>query len=495
MNASGMFRGVTIVIALASVSAPFGHAQTTGGERQSTTQPLSEPASGPTVYQFAVHPRPAPTPALKYELLPEPMVQVPGNAATAWLLTFEQLSQNADAKLGANGSDTVFDDLDLPAERFAAKRDEVEKFLGGFSAIFRSSDVAARREQCQWDLPLREEGFDLLLPHLSTARRLSNLLALRARLRIAAGDWDGAARALQTGFALSRDLTQQAVIVQELVSSAVCARLMRVVEEWQQHPDAPNLYWALAGFPKPFEDFRAAMQLERTSLSNTFPQLRGLNDAGLSERDWLDFQDRMNAYLAQSGISNHNRFQIVAQAVYLFPKAKKFLIDQGMEAAKVDAMPTRQVLAEYELGEYRRWSDDMVKWTNLPFWQAWDGMQRTNDAFRHSDPSTIPLLSFLPAVSRAYLSAAKLDRQIAAAQTIEAIRAYAAAHEGKVPERLSDLTDMPAPVDPVTGREFDYAAQQAREGSEARVTLDCPAPPGAMPTDAARYEVTFLRQR
>jgi hypothetical protein len=490
-----MFRSVTLVIAVASLSTHLGAAQVTGVERRSTTQPASDSTARPAVYHLTVHPRLAPVPALKYELLPEPMGQTPGNSATAWLLAFEQLSQNAsDIKVDANQSDQISELLDLPAEQFAGRRQDIENLLGGFDGVFRSADVAARREHCQWDLPLREEGFELPLPHLNTARRLGNLLALRARLRIAGGDWDGAARALQTGFGLGRDLNQQAVIVQELVSVAIGARFMRVVEAWQQRPEAPNLYWALAGLPRPFEDFRAAMQLERTSLSNTFPQLRRLNDAGFSERDWLDFQERMNVYLAQSGISTHNRLEIVAQSVFLYPRAKKYLIEQGMDAAKIEAMPTRQVLAEYEVGEYRRWSDDMVKWTNLPFWQAWDGMRRTDEAFRASDPSTIPLLTFLPAVSRAYLSTAKFDRQVAAAQTIEAIRAYAAAHEGKVPQQLSDLTDMPAPPDPITGRAFEYAAQPSRDGAEARITLDCPAPQGASSTDASRYEVTVLKR-
>jgi len=489
MNLYGMFRitGVALAIALAAASARFTQAQ-------STTQPASEPAPGAVSYSFTVHPRPGPTPALKYELLPEPMDQTPGNAATAWFLAFEQLSQNAlDAKLDAKASEQILECLDLPADQFAAARAQTETLLRGCDAIFRSADLAARREQCQWDLPLREEGFDLPLPHLNTARRLANLLDLRARLRIAAGDWDGAASALQTGFALSRDLNQQAVIVQELVSTAICARFLKVVQEWQEQPGAPNLYWALAGLPRPFEDFHAAMQLERMFPSNTFPQLRRLNAGGFSERDWQDFQDRMNVYLSQSGISTNSRLAMVAQAVFLYPRAKKYLVDQGMDAAKVDAMPTRQVLAEYELDEYRHWSDDMVKWTNLPFWQAWDGMQRADVEFRRSDPAAIPLLRFLPAVNRAFLSCTRLDRQIAAAQTIEAIRSYAAAHGGKVPERLSDLTDMPAPLDPMTGRVFAYTAQQAREGSEAHVTLDCPAPKGAVPTDAARYEVTVLR--
>ena len=54
---------------------------------------------------------------------------------------------------------------------------------------------------------------------------------------------------------------------------------------------------------------------------------------------------------------------------------------------------------------------------------------------------------------------AKAVRPFAARQAtriIEALRMYAAAHEGRLPRKLNDLT-VPVPIDPVTGQPFTYA--------------------------------------
>ncbi|HEX4053468.1 MAG TPA: hypothetical protein VHX86_04315 [Tepidisphaeraceae bacterium] len=40
--------------------------------------------------------------------------------------------------------------------------------------------------------------------------------------------------------------------------------------------------------------------------------------------------------------------------------------------------------------------------------------------------------------------------------TVEAIRAYAAANNGQLPQHLAEITAMPVPVNPRTGKPFDY---------------------------------------
>ena len=49
----------------------------------------------------------------------------------------------------------------------------------------------------------------------------------------------------------------------------------------------------------------------------------------------------------------------------------------------------------------------------------------------------------------------RVDRRLDPLQCIESIRMYLAA-QGRLPARLEDLVDAPAPLDPMTGRPFDY---------------------------------------
>jgi hypothetical protein len=82
-----------------------------------------------------------------------------------------------------------------------------------------------------------------------------------------------------------------------------------------------------------------------------------------------------------------------------------------------------------------------------------------------------------------------VDRQIAALRCVEAIRLYAAAHDGKLPAKLADITEVPVPVDPVNGKEFDYKLK------EGKATLYGPPPGDDMPTPAnvVNYELTIKK--
>jgi hypothetical protein len=66
------------------------------------------------------------------------------------------------------------------------------------------------------------------------------------------------------------------------------------------------------------------------------------------------------------------------------------------------------------------------------------------------------LFSFLnPALSKVRLAQGRLEQRIALLRHVEALRLYAAAHDGKLPEKLTDI-DVPLPPDPFTGKPFRY---------------------------------------
>lgn len=85
--------------------------------------------------------------------------------------------------------------------------------------------------------------------------------------------------------------------------------------------------------------------------------------------------------------------------------------------------------------------------------------------------------------ARVHLLMNRLNRHVAILQCIEAMRLYAAAHEGQFPKKLSDITEVPIPDDPVTHKPFIYS----RTGAEA--VLEGPAPEGAQAREAFRYEL------
>lgn len=85
----------------------------------------------------------------------------------------------------------------------------------------------------------------------------------------------------------------------------------------------------------------------------------------------------------------------------------------------------------------------------------------------------------------AHLLMSRLDRHVAVLQCVEAMRFHAAVNNGKFPNRLSDITQVPVPDNPATGKPFAYT----RTGAKA--VLEMPALKGATDKDIMRYELSF----
>jgi hypothetical protein len=78
-----------------------------------------------------------------------------------------------------------------------------------------------------------------------------------------------------------------------------------------------------------------------------------------------------------------------------------------------------------------------------------------------------------------------LERALAAQRVIEALRIYAAVHDGKLPDKLEHVTEVPIPNDPATDKPFEYS----RDGDTATLVSLVPGDP--VPNNGLRYRVTI----
>jgi hypothetical protein len=146
-------------------------------------------------------------------------------------------------------------------------------------------------------------------------------------------------------------------------------------------------------------------------------------------------------------------------------KAKKALIAAGRPKEKVEAMPHFQVALLHAVHDLDRIFYDEIRLAeNLPPWQALAkereiaGRARVKSAtIIGADTPAIPLARLLlPAFERIKRAQIRLDRRLAALRIVEGIRLYAAAHNGKLPNSLAEIKDVAVPVDPLTGKAFEY---------------------------------------
>jgi hypothetical protein len=305
---------------------------------------------------------------------------------------------------------------------------------------------------------------------------------------------------------MGRHVSQGPFLIQSLVGVAFSAILARPMEDLIQAPGMPSLYWALANRPRPFIDLSPALEGERFLLEREFPQLRELDGVPWSVEKARRFADELQTKLfryagmspadpsgtGSPGLNDwSHRLGLAALVAQAYPEAKRALIAQGRPPAQVEAMPTLQVAALYTYQSYQAFRDDVFKWAGFTYYQAFE---QTESAWQrcHADMQRRPFLKLftmlMGAIRPAYLAVARVDRQLDAIQCIEAIRIYASAHQ-RFPTRLEEIAEAPVPIDPLTGRPFEYRL----DGETA--TLSAPYPPGAPhhPLYRIHYELKLAR--
>ena len=461
-----MNRVITIILALLPCSA-------FAAETQPTTRPRA----------ITIGPSTMPVPAFKYRLLPDTLDLYPGNAAVLYLTaTSHNLMGNFEPWIDQA---PVEEWLKMPIDQLP--RSEVEKYVDHFRNSLHEIELGARRETCHWDMPYREDGFGTLLPYLSDLRLLARALALKARLQIADGKWADAAYTLQTGFGLARHLDRwEAFLVQLLVAGNIQNTLLDQVEFWISRPGSPNLTWSLINVPHPMLDLRGGLAYERAGIGYAVPEFKS---AAAGTLDAEQFR-RLLARISGTDPEKAKGFDAIAESIRLATRdtagANSYLEKEaGYKAADLDAMQPPAILGLYYATSFERWHDDLLKWYGLPYAKAAPGIAQTMkdfEAFRKSHPEN-PMFSAMSAYNKILLAAIRSDRRVDELRCLEAIRAYATAHGGKLPASLREITEAPIPQDPITGAEFPYLTH----GDTA--TLDAPLPPNGSSLDGRTYDL------
>ncbi len=441
--------------------------------------------------KLTLRPAAAPTPALKYVLLPELGDMRPGNAALHYQRahTFEWWTHLRRSPQYANLDEW----LDRPLREV---RDKLP--FGPNLPALRELDLGARRETCDWEMTerVREEGYGLLVPDVQAFRESALLLAWRGRLEIGDGNHTAAVHTLQTGLRFGRHVAEGPTLIHALVGRTMCMNMLGRVEELMQAPGAPNLYWALTDLPRPLIDLRKPLQGEKLALEAELPELKTIETEPLTPQAQARLLKRLIYLQAITGEEQRGGqagpVGLLPLALKAYPAAKRALVARGRKADEVAALPVLQVLLLDAWWEYRRLRDDVLKWANLPFRQAREGWRKADEKVRavtRESPGAALLLQFLPTIERVHESVADLDRRVAALRCVEAVRLHAAAHGGKLPAKLSDITEVPVPDDPATGKSFLY------EVHGDRVTLRDPPLANGQPAlrTPLHYELTFKR--
>jgi hypothetical protein len=427
---------------------------------------LAARAEDRTTIPLRLTPAAKPTPALRYRLFPSPREMQPGSAVA---MAYRAVLQVQQARYGQREVLTEMNRLlDLPLADLPLA--EAKKVLSPLQSTIQEATRAARREQVNWDLPLREDGVDTLLPEVQEFRELTRILALQARVQMVSGDFAGASQSLATINALAQLVNEAGTLICSLVGVAMTGISSNQALDWIQTPNSPNLYWALTDLPDHPIDIRANIAAEQLFLTATFPHLDAMQNSILSRQQANESWQALGDLLSQAEDSAARSTQALglsSQATLLLPafsdyaRAKQLLIDAGHSARDVEAMPVAQVLLLNWINQYYDSFDEAAIWLNKPYVQAGPALQQLDQQNADNRATAGPLARLLlPAISTAARAPVRIEQQIAILRTIEAIRLYAATHDGKLPSALSEL-EVPVPLDPFNGQPFEYHLSEA----------------------------------
>ena len=309
-------------------------------------------------------------------------------------------------------------------------------------------------------------------------------------MQIAQGKTDDAIETLRAGYAWSRNWGHAPSIIQCFIGCAFHSILDPQTCTLIGQENSPNLYWALTDLALEPIDFHEALSYESKIWEFSLHGVEDLDRRILTVEEVNKLAEEIPHIVSRRG--DENLATTLLWAVQLEPQARKYLLDHGYTAEKLDAMPVLQVAMLYRWRQFQVVRDDCFKFLLLPDADSRGMASRADEAVKaaYARGEGTPFTNLLPAIHAATYARLRSMRQVNLLRTVEALRMYAA-ERGRWPEKLDDIKAVPVPNDPYTEKPFEYSVKDG-------VAILRPVPDGPGGTYSAgsgpqRFELTLKK--
>jgi hypothetical protein len=204
------------------------------------------------------------------------------------------------------------------------------------------------------NIHLSENPLGYLLPEMQSIRELARNQRIRCRLAIAENRIPDAIEIIAQQVTLSHHLGMDDFLVSNLVG---CAALRIALDDTMlliQHPDCPNLYWALAQLPSPLVSPDQCLAVEKQLGLLQVPKLREIDTTLRPPSYWTEFIEEFARRTTELDLyTNDNsgptniiskaqgelRVQSIRKSIEEnVPQAKAYLISRGILTAEAVSM-------------------------------------------------------------------------------------------------------------------------------------------------------------
>ncbi len=429
-------------------------------------QPAEAPK--PLAYNLTVKPAAEEAGPVRQALLWSFHDRVPGNAAVGYL---RAISYRKGIPAEMIKDEEELDKL-LEQSPRGLKGDKVDAYLRAHERVFREIENATRCNQCDWQMEdrINAEGISFVMEEIQQCRGLAAALKYRVRAKLAQGKVDDALRDIRLGITLGRHVGEGPTLIVHLVGIAIESVFLGEIAQVMQTPGAPNLYRALSLLPSPFFRNDVMIEGEQRMLEATLG-IGAIRGRHVRHDDAVHvlgrFADLEHSWGAQRPPKKEDTERAAALAHTLFENSFDRLKQRGFSEDELKGLSQEQVAVLDVVSRFRGHYEEMLLLLRLPYSEAIAAgkvyAERHPDGEKGLDFVDIMSRLLMPAVGKIRAADIRLDRQIAMLRVIEAVRLYAAEHDGKLPEKLSDAAErVSMPNDPAMGKSFDYKLERKR---------------------------------
>jgi hypothetical protein len=352
--------------------------------------------------------------------------------------------------------------------------EEEAKFYQSMEPVYRLLEKASRMRDADWSYQMEYKGIDTSLEHLQDMRTLARYLCGKSDWEIRNGRYGDAVKTLRVGIAMGNHLSKAnfPTLVGLLVGIAVQGIMQNQIMLLESQPDAPNLYPALTQINFSTDGLQYAIPGEQAwpfPTANPVPIFENIDRASPEEcRERLEnivtacLQVQTMAVLYARPYCGPDKSKVAAAMTAVctlcYPQARDRLLERGRTAEEIERLPVYQVVAPFVIEQIKVAYDRLLITTAFPA-----GSSHTAIVFDEpiggsiQSPVDVYLLLIMPGLDAATRACHRQTQTGELLKITEAIRYYAAVHDGRLPESLDAIKEVViATVDPMTGKPFGY---------------------------------------
>jgi hypothetical protein len=371
------------------------------------------------------------------------------------------------------------------SKNLEATADDEANLYKNLSQVYKLLEKGSLCRYYNWSTN-KHLGITTILPHIDYQRELARYLESKADWEIRNGNYTDAIKTIKVGLALGKHAKNATpvTLIGFMIGCAINQSMQKQLLHLAAQPNSPNLYLALTQLNHNDDDaLTNAIDAERNFFLGEYASRDTLDNLdSASDAECKDILEKMtNTLFILSDVSNsssknidnsekkYSTTQTLAFStlcILSYLPAKQRLRDKGLSDEKIESLSIYQVITPHLIERIQLAYDMLCIETSFKSDESHEAFKfESNNKMKwldsnNSSPIDIYLDLFLPSAAMTKIAYQREIQTLDRLKIVEAIRYYAAVHEGNLPESLDEIKEIAvAKICPITGKPYKYKVE------------------------------------